>query len=60
MYIAHEYVGPLPNAMQEVTVFAAGIMFDAPQPQVARARVRHLASPENAEAIRKVGMLPMQ
>ena len=55
-----DYVGPLPNAIQEVTIFAAGITFDALQPQAARALVRYLAAPENAETIRKTGMLPMK
>jgi len=53
------YVGPLPAAVQEVTVFSGGIGAQSPQPQAARALLQYLAAPANAAAIRNSGMEPM-
>ena len=37
-------VGPLPGAVQLVTVFSAGIFSSAQEPQAARALVQHLSA----------------
>ena len=48
-----DVVGPLPQEVQRVTVFAAGIGTAAAQPEVARRFIEFLASPAAAAAIRK-------
>ena len=54
-----EIVGPLPDEIQQVTVFSAGIPSNAQAPEPARAFVRYLASPEAAEAIQRSGLMPV-
>jgi molybdate transport system substrate-binding protein len=54
-----ELVGPLPPEVQLYTVFSAGILADARQPQAARALIHFLASPAAAPAIEASGMEPM-
>jgi molybdate transport system substrate-binding protein len=54
-----EIVGPIPDEIQQVTVFAAGIPASAEASEAARAFVRYLASPEAAEAIRQSGLMPV-
>jgi molybdate transport system substrate-binding protein len=51
-------VGPLPPDVQEITVFAAGVHARAPQPEAARALVKHLTAPAAAPVIRRKGMEP--
>jgi molybdate transport system substrate-binding protein len=51
-----DYVGPLPPAVQRVTVFAAGVGAKASDPAAARALIRYLASPAAAAAITKSGL----
>ena len=54
-----DYVGPLPNEIQEITIFAAGIAANAQQAQAARELMQYLSAPANAAAIKKSGMEPM-
>jgi molybdate transport system substrate-binding protein len=54
-----DYVGPLPPGAQRVTVFSAGIVVGAKQPEAARALVRFLASESAFSAIRKTGLEPV-
>ena len=54
-----DLVGPLPPEVQQVTVFSAGVLVAAPQPEAARALIAYLASPAAAAAITDSGMEPM-
>ncbi|MFT4192525.1 MAG: substrate-binding domain-containing protein [Comamonas sp.] len=51
-------VGPLPEAIQVVTLFSAGLAATSQQPQAVRALVDFLASPEAAAIKRGQGMEP--
>lgn len=53
-----DIVGPLPDALQSVTVFSAGVFTASNQP-AAKAFVAHLASGAFAPVIRLKGMEPM-
>lgn len=55
--IAH--ITPLPPELQKVSTFAAGVAKTCPDPVVARAAIRFLASPEAASAIVKSGLEPI-
>jgi len=54
-----DYVGPLPDAVQQVTVFSAGIATRAQDPEAAKALIRFLASPPARAAITKSGLEPV-
>ena len=54
-----DYVGPLPDAVQQVTVFSAGIATRAANPEAAKALIRFLASPASRHVITKNGLEPM-
>ena len=54
-----DLVGPLPPQLQQYTVFSAGVVKGAQQPDAGRALIRFLASPMAAPAIRDSGMEPM-
>ena len=51
-----DYVGPLPDAAQRVTVFSAGIATGARQPHAAKSLIAFLASPAADAAIVKAGL----
>ncbi|HEY4265038.1 MAG TPA: substrate-binding domain-containing protein [Micropepsaceae bacterium] len=53
-----DYLGPLPNDVQEVTVFAAALHKNAAASDAAKALVKFLSAPAAAETIRKAGMEP--
>jgi molybdate transport system substrate-binding protein len=53
-----DYVGPLPEEVQRVTVFSAGIATHAKEPEAAKALIRFLASPAAHAAIAKSGLEP--
>ena len=53
-----EFVGPLPPALQTITVFPAGILVDAKQPEAARALIQFLSTPAAARVIKAKGMEP--
>lgn len=54
-----DLVGPLPPEVQKVTVFSAGIVTVAKEPDVGRALVKFLASPAAAPAITRSGLEPV-
>jgi molybdate transport system substrate-binding protein len=53
-----DYIGPLPAELQNVTIFSAGVHTRAPHPEVARALVTFLTTPEAAAVMRKHGLQP--
>ena len=54
-----DFVGPLPDAAQGVTMFSAGAVVGAKEPAAAQALVRFLASPEATPVIKKTGLDPV-
>ena len=54
-----DYVGPLPDEVQRVTVFSAGIATGAKNLDAARALIRYLTSAAVAPLIRKTGLEPI-
>ncbi len=54
-----DLVGPLPDAIQKITVFSAGVAAGAKEPEVARALIDFLASPASSAAISKSALEPM-
>ncbi|HJQ55616.1 MAG TPA: substrate-binding domain-containing protein [Vineibacter sp.] len=55
-----ELVGPLPADVQRVTVFSAGVLTDAPQPDAAAALIRFLSSADADETIASTGLDPIK
>ena len=53
-----ELLGPLPDELQRVTVFSAGIAAGSQQPDAARELIRFLASPAAAPAVAATGLDP--
>jgi len=53
-----DIVGPLPDALQSITIFSAGVFASSRQP-AAKAFVAHLASAAVAPVIRQKGMEPV-
>ena len=53
-----DVVGPLPSAIQSLTIFSAGVSTKSTQAEAAAAFVAFLASPETAETKRRHGMDP--
>lgn len=53
-----DYVGPLPDPVQRVTIFSAGVATNARDPEAAKALIKFLASPAAHPAIRKAGLEP--
>ncbi len=54
-----DYVGPLPPEVQKVTLFSAGVVVGANEPDAARALIQFLASPAVVPAITKSGLEPV-
>ncbi|HWP85893.1 MAG TPA: substrate-binding domain-containing protein [Terriglobia bacterium] len=54
-----DFVGPLPEEVQLVTTFSAGIVAGAKNPAGAKALIEFLASPAAIPAIRKSGLEPV-
>jgi putative tricarboxylic transport membrane protein len=54
-----DYVGPLPDEVQRVSIFAAGVATNAKQPEAARGLIDFLASPSVIPAIEKYGLDPI-
>lgn len=52
-------VGPLPPSVQQITVFAAGVVSGAKEPAAARALIGYLAAPAAAKVIAESGMEPL-
>jgi molybdate transport system substrate-binding protein len=53
-----DIVGPLPDALQSITIFSGGVFSAGKQSAAAKAFVAHLASPAVAPVIRQKGMEP--
>jgi molybdate transport system substrate-binding protein len=53
-----DVLGPLPEAVQIVTTFSAGVGTASQRPELARALVAFMGSPEAADAKRRQGMEP--
>jgi molybdate transport system substrate-binding protein len=53
-----DYLGPLPPAIQETTVFSAAVHTAAGDVDAARALLAYITAPEAAVVIRKTGMEP--
>ncbi|MFZ4285320.1 substrate-binding domain-containing protein [Variovorax sp. HJSM1_2] len=54
-----DFVGPLPQEVQQTIFFSAGVMVGAKQPEAARHLIRYLASPAAAATVRRTGMDPV-
>ena len=55
-----DIVGPLPAAVQKITVFAAGIPTSSKNPEAAKKLIKWLASPVAYSAIKESGLEPMK
>ena len=53
-----DYVGPLPGALQRMTMFSTGIYNGAKQADAAKALVKFITAPSAASVIRKHGLEP--
>jgi molybdate transport system substrate-binding protein len=51
-----EYLGPLPKELMEYGRFGAGLLTISKQPDVAKAFIKFMAAPENADLVRKSAM----
>jgi len=56
LYPGIQYVGPVPQEMDTVSVFAAGVHTGATQPDAARELIKFIASPAALPFIKKTGM----
>ena len=54
-----DHVGPLPDEVQQVTVFSAGVVTGARNPDGAEALIRYLSFPVIADAIIESGLQPV-
>jgi molybdate transport system substrate-binding protein len=54
-----DIVGPLPNDLQKITVFSAGIAAVSKEPDAGRALIKFLASPAARDTIIKSGLEPI-
>jgi molybdate transport system substrate-binding protein len=54
-----DIIGPLPDALQKITVFSAGIATTAKEPDAGRALIKFLASPAARPELVKSGMDPI-
>jgi molybdate transport system substrate-binding protein len=57
-YEGVDFVGPLPQEVQNITVFSSGIARNASEPGIARLLARHLVSPAAAMVYARRGMQP--
>ena len=53
-----QYVGPIPDEYQKVTVFSTGITTTASSPEDAQRLIDYLTSPAVAETIARTGLQP--
>jgi molybdate transport system substrate-binding protein len=54
-----EIIGPLPNELQKITIFSAGIVVGSKEPEAAKALITFLASPAATKAISASGLEPI-
>ena len=55
-----DIVGPLPDSLQKVTVFSAGIATASKEPEAGKALIKFLASPAARETIVNSGLEPIE
>jgi molybdate transport system substrate-binding protein len=55
-----DIVGPLPDALQKVTVFSAGIAVASKEPEAGKALIKFLASPAARKTIVNSGLEPIE
>jgi molybdate transport system substrate-binding protein len=55
-----DIVGPLPDSLQKVTVFSAGIATVSKEPEAGKALIKFLASPAAQETIVNSGLEPIE
>jgi molybdate transport system substrate-binding protein len=55
-----DIVGPLPEALQKITVFSAGIATASKEPEAGRALIKFLASPAARQTIVSSGLEPIE
>ncbi len=53
------FVGTLPEEVQQVTIFSAGLAAGAKEPVAAQSLIRYYTSPEAAPVIAKTGLEPL-
>jgi molybdate transport system substrate-binding protein len=53
-----DLVGPLPGAVQKITIFSAGIATGSKEPDAGKALITFLASPQAAPVLKKTGLDP--
>lgn len=53
------YIGPLPDEVQQNTLFSAGIVMGAKEPEAARAMIKFFTSTAAAPVIAKTGLEPL-
>lgn len=53
-----DYVGELPDEVNQIVAFSAGVVVGAKDPDTAREFIRFLASPEAAQTIARTGLVP--
>jgi molybdate transport system substrate-binding protein len=54
-----DYIGPLPDEVQQNTFFSAGIVVGAKEPEAARAMIKFFTSAAAAPTIAKTGLEPI-
>ena len=54
-----DIVGPLPDALQQITIFSAGIATGSKEPDAGKALIKFMASPAAKDEIVKSGMEPI-
>jgi molybdate transport system substrate-binding protein len=54
-----DIIGPLPDVLQKITVFSAGVASVSKEPEAAKALIKFLASPQARPEIMKSGMDPI-
>ena len=54
-----DFLGPLPAEIQNYTVWSAGVHASSPSPDIGRAFIEALGSPDAVSSIRKAGMEPI-
>lgn len=54
-----DYLGPIPDEVQQKVFFSAGVLQGAPNPEGAQRFIRYLASPAAAGVIESTGLTPV-
>ena len=54
-----DLVGPLPEGIQKVTPYAAGIPVGSKQPAAAKAFIQYMVSPAAAATVKSFGLTPV-